>query len=97
MRLIDADRLLNPGYTDMFDEPIKFDMISRNAIENAPTVKAIPVEWIENKIAVNIHLWEEGLDKMFIENGVVEITGYSLTAQTLSMLLEWWEKENETN
>lgn len=47
MRLIDADRLLNPGYTDMFDEPIEFDMISRYAIESEPTVEAIPIEWIK--------------------------------------------------
>lgn len=46
MRLIDADRLLNPGYTDMWDEPIEFDMISRYAIESEPTVEAIPIEWI---------------------------------------------------
>ena len=47
MRLIDADKLLEPGYTDMFDAPIRFAMVSRNAIETAPTVKAITVEWIE--------------------------------------------------
>lgn len=47
MRLIDADKLIEPGYTDMFDEPIRFDMVSRYAIETAPTVKAIPIEWIE--------------------------------------------------
>lgn len=51
MRLIDADRLLNPGYTDMFDEPIKMDMFSRYAIEKEPTVEAIPIEWIKK--------WEE--------------------------------------
>lgn len=49
-RLIDADRLLNPGYTDMFDEPIEFDMFSRYAIESEPTVEAIPVEWIDGYI-----------------------------------------------
>ena len=47
MRLIDADRLLSPGYTDMFDEPIEFDSVSRFAIEIQPTVEAIPVEWIK--------------------------------------------------
>lgn len=57
--------------------------------------EVIPVEYIKNKIAVNMHLWEEGKDKMFIENGVVEVVSYSLTAQTLSKLLELWEKENE--
>lgn len=46
MRLIDADRLLNPGYTDMFDEPIKLDVFTRYAIETEPTVEAIPVEWL---------------------------------------------------
>lgn len=46
MRLIDADKLLEPGYTDMFDAPIRFAMLSRYAIESAPTVKAIPIEWI---------------------------------------------------
>lgn len=47
MRLIDADKLLNPGYTDMFDEPIKFTAISVKAIEDQPTVDAIPISWIE--------------------------------------------------
>lgn len=49
-RLIDANRLLNPGYTDMFDEPIHFVSFSREAIENAPTVDAIPVAFIEEKM-----------------------------------------------
>ena len=48
MKLIDADKLLNPGYTDVFDEPIKFTMISVKAIEAQPTVEAIPIEWILN-------------------------------------------------
>ena len=49
-RLIDANRLLTPGYTDMFDEPIHFVSFSREAIENAPTVDAIPVAFIEEKM-----------------------------------------------
>ena len=47
MKLIDADKLLNPGYTDVFDEPIKFTMISVKAIEAQPIVEAIPISWIE--------------------------------------------------
>ena len=47
MRLIDADRLLKPSFTDMFDKPVKMDMFSRYAIESQPTVEAIPIEWIE--------------------------------------------------
>ena len=50
MRLIDADRLLKPSFTDMFDKPVKMDMFSRYAIESQPTVEAIPVKWIENYI-----------------------------------------------
>lgn len=56
MRLIDADKLLEPGYTDMFDVPTRFAMVSRNAIETAPTVKAITVEWIENYTRQNFPL-----------------------------------------
>lgn len=52
MRLIDADKLIEPGYTDMFDEPIRFDMVSRYAIETAPTVEAIPIEWIRNYVSI---------------------------------------------
>jgi len=50
MRLIDADKLLRPGYTDMFDEPITFDMVSKEAIDREPTVEAIPVEWIKERM-----------------------------------------------
>jgi hypothetical protein len=59
-----------------------------------PKKDAIPIEWIKNKIAVNVHLWEEGKEKMFIEDGAAKIVSYSLTAQALTQLLEWWEKEN---
>lgn len=51
MRLIDADKLLRPGYTDMFDEPITFDMVSKKAVNRAPTVEAEPVrhrKWVKN-------------------------------------------------
>lgn len=86
MRLTDADEVMK--YIPL-EEPL-----SRWALKNAPTVDAIPVEWIKNKIAVNVHLWEEGKEKMFLEDGVAKIVSYSLTAQTLSQLLEWWEEEN---
>lgn len=83
MRLIDADKI-----------EWEFKCISKEEIDEMPTVKAIPIEWIRNKIAVNMYLWEEGRDKMFIEEGVTKIVSYSLTAQALSELLDWWEKEN---
>ena len=47
MRLIDADRLLKPSFTDMFDKPVKMTMFSRYAIESQPTVEAIPIEWLK--------------------------------------------------
>lgn len=75
MRLIDADKLLEPGYTDMFDAPIRFAMVSRYAIETAPTVKAIPVEWIEE------WGWKNGMSE----------------SMSLRVMIDDWEKENETN
>lgn len=84
MRLIDADRLLNPGYTDMWDEPIKFDTFSRYAIESQPTVEAIPIEWIRQ--------WSEQFYKDI--NGRVYYTGDGY--DTIWDMLKDWEKENET-
>ncbi len=86
MRLIDADKLLEPGYTDMFDAPIRFAMVSRQAIETAPTVKAIPIEWIEEW--QNRHEWE--YESYFtMRNGKPKYA--------IECLLEDWEKENEEN
>lgn len=95
MRLIDADRLLKPGFTDMFDEPVEMAMFSRYAIESQPTVKAIPIEYIQNIITWHIHLWEDGKDKMFITENVVQVVSHSMIAQVLSQLLEIWEKVYE--
>ena len=81
MRLIDADRLLNPGYTDMFDEPIKLDMFSRYAIESEPTVNAIPIEWI-NK-------WVK--EKCYDEQGRYKGEGNDHWYD----MMEDWGKENE--
>lgn len=85
MRLIDADKLLEPGYTDMFDAPIRFTMLSRYAIENAPTVKAIPMEWIVKRI-------NHYSDLILTYPNEKELL-YSQTE--LISLLEEWEKENE--
>ena len=99
MRLIDADKLDEDVlYWNMHDDPKQKDYDTRDiedVLREQPTVEAIPVEWIKNKIAVNVHLWEEGKEKMFVEDGVFKIVSYSLTAQTLSQLLELWEAENE--
>ena len=97
MRLIDADKLqAEIDYWNAHDDPKQKDYDTRDIdqiVGFAEEVEAIPVEWIKNKIAVNVHLWEEGKEKMFLEDGVAKIVSYSLTAQTLSRLLEWWEAE----
>ena len=80
MRLIDADRLLKPSFTDMFDKPVKMDMFSRYAIESQPTVKAIPIEWIKE-------WYKKALSKSgFMGDEMVSVED----------LLEDWEKENGT-
>lgn len=79
MRLIDADKLLEPGYTDMFDTPIRFTMLSRYAIESAPTVKAIPIEWIKKWCNIEHKSCEE---RLMLRYGVIT-------------MLEDWEKEND--
>lgn len=97
MRLIDVNKMLPDAcLATALDKGESFYsyFYSENRIKNAPTVKAIPIEWIKNKIAVSVHLWEEGKDEMFIEDGVAKIVSYSLTAQVLSQMLELWEAEN---
>ncbi len=55
MRLIDADELIKETWgvviKDMFHMDETVDVISREDIDNAPTVKAIPIEFIERKLA----------------------------------------------
>ena len=86
MRLIDADRLLKPSFTDMFDKPVKMDMFSRYAIESQPTVEAIPIEWIKN-------VWLEKPENQ----GPIEFFPPATFELIMNWLIEDWEKENETN
>lgn len=52
MRLIDADKIIQKTYgvviEDMFHMDETVDVISRKDIDNAPTVEAITVEWIND-------------------------------------------------
>ena len=66
----------------MWDEPIKFDMISRYAIESEPTVEAIPIEWIKKEI-----------ETYFREDSMDDYEYYY--TDTLKLMLERWEKEND--
>lgn len=99
MRLIDADKLRIKCHTVNDLQPDKFVvsrmMVSSEAIDTEPTVKAVPIEWIKNIISANKYLWEKSKERMFIDQGVVTIVNYSLTAQILSELIDRWERENE--
>ena len=76
MRLIDADELkVNCVCLNAF-------CVDGRTIENAPTVKAIPIEWILNKYRGKWEKAEMGRrDFQFIE--------------VIDELLADWEKENE--
>lgn len=80
MRLIDADKLKRV-YAQSPSAPLP-SFVTGSEIDNAPTVKAIPVEWIKNyashKASKDLidcywHFWEDDVLKMVAE----------------------WEKENE--
>ena len=53
MRLIDADEIVKETWgvviKDMFHMDETVDVISRKDIDNAPTVDAIPIEWIRDR------------------------------------------------
>ena len=53
MRLIDADKIIQKTYgvviEDMFHMHETVEVVSTIDIEKAPTVKAIPIEWIKTK------------------------------------------------
>ena len=55
MRLIDADEIIKETWgaviKDMFHMDETVDVISRKDIDNALTIKAIPIEWIEKQMA----------------------------------------------
>lgn len=58
MRLIDKDNLRKPSkgmfiYQDEFEDDVQhvaFEAYTKDDIEREPTVEAIPIEWIENKL-----------------------------------------------
>lgn len=76
MRLIDADKLKYAHYVQRKDMPIGYegtqpiyadtDIIAYD-IDKAPTVKAIPIEWLEKYIwSADTHKEKETLRKMYI-------------------------------
>lgn len=82
MRLIDADKLIYSEYTNMFDEQIVFDTVTKARVDSMPTIEAIPIEWIKKEIGCSMEVVRDG--------------DYDYTyASCILQLLERWEKENE--
>lgn len=100
MRLIDADKLLQETWKvktkDMFHMTEIVDVVSAIDIKEAPTVKAIPIEWIEKKVQeflMNRNFrwatdFQEVIDMWKTENNIPLFDGE---------LKITWEKENEIN
>lgn len=85
MRLIDADKLpFEEIWTWEYGtfQPTTGTIVDGKAIIEAPTVKAIPVEWIEK--------WSEKFYKVINDKKYYTGDGYD----TIWDLLEDWRKEN---
>ena len=111
MRLIDADGVKDSLLTELLmgvdggtdDSWLKaYEVINRienivnEWVDNQPTVKAIPIEFIEERIRKAVaftHSKAEG--NIIADRGVVTITSASFTAQVLANLLKAWEGQNE--
>lgn len=87
-RLIDANRLLNPSYTDMFDEPIHFVSFTREAIETEPTVDAIPVTFIEEQMRKYEELAYNSVPK-------IQQRYFDKEAALKTLINNWHEKNGE--
>ena len=87
MRLIDVDKLPATSNVAIVNGKLEVNgWIAAKRIEEAPTVNAIPIEWIE-KYA-----------KRFIElenRNYFAYRGFSDIGEAILNMLENWEKENE--
>ena len=86
MRLVDADELLEHIYRDRLDSR---KLIS-DMIENAHTVYAIPISYIDKQIDRYYQLFEKNL----YENDEYD-DHYRIMVDTLKLLKKRWEKRNE--
>lgn len=95
MRLIDADKLeLKHFVQRVTEQPISYegtqpiyanyDIIAYD-VDNAPTVKAIPVNWIKNWCVKNYPTYPRIITEQLLKR-----------TETWRMI-EDWEKENEAN
>lgn len=99
MRLIDADELkqeLEKNKTfesDEYTEGVNTGISWCNEdVDNASTVEAIPVAWIEKRIDSYIQFYEK---KEKTEPAIARSISNAIDA--ISELLDDWREENETN
>ena len=65
MRLIDADKIefvLHRTLTE--EEKNTYNLVIKKAFENAPTVKVIPIEWLQKKLIEYVCSGEYGSDNL---------------------------------
>ena len=84
MRLIDADEIIKETWgvviKDMFHMDETVDVISAIDIEKAPTVEAIPIDFLR---------------KVAVENKNLLITVWDNIPAIIENIIKLWEKENE--
>ena len=89
MRLIDADKLPEVNTIERIDgdrEVFVSSWIPATAIWKAPTVEAIPIEWVKKYLA-----------KLIVVQDDLDYPNQLLIGRVIGIeiMLEEWEKENE--
>lgn len=102
MRLIDADKLEATavlGVKLQHPDSLYYYFYEEETVTNAPTVKAIPVEWLhsimERQLIFAMNSEMEGTTT--VKDGVIHCVSGALACQVLANVIELWEKENEAN
>lgn len=88
MRLIDADEVYGKRFTvvDVIEGvPVHRNVVKAFDVKEAPTVNAIPIEWIKD--------WRK--EKWF--DSKLSMEERTVRAMVARMIVEDWEKENETD
>ena len=107
MRIIDGDVLFkNLEWLDEYDSYV-FHNVKIN-IDETPTVDAIPIEWLKNKISQYETETLNLRDRSYYKTNLGEVYTHSLTTSEVeclndlrrkssyySTILEEWESENE--
>ena len=102
MRLIDADKLKTTavlGVQLQHADSQYYYFYEEETIDKAPTVKAIPIEWLhsimERQVIFAMNSEMEGTTT--VQDGVIHCVSGALACQVLANVIELWEKENDRN